>query len=350
MNEIALSQCRIGPGHPCFVIAEVGVNHNGDLEMARRLIDAAADARANAVKFQTFKAEMLVSHTASKAEYQTRAADGTESQFAMLKQLELTPEMHEALFAYCAERGILFLSTPFHEDDADYLARLGVPLFKVSSGDLTNLPFIEHLARIGRPVILSTGMSHLREVDEAVRTFQAAGGTGLALLQCVSDYPTAPAEANLRTLATLASQFCLPTGFSDHTLGTHIALAAVALGATILEKHLTLDRNLPGPDHMASLEPPELKRLVHEIRSVEAALGDGVKRPTPGESVNIRIGRKSLHWRRSLPANGEVTDSDVIALRPGDGLPPARFRALVGRKVARAVTAGAMVVEEDFLQ
>ena len=338
----------IGPGQPVFVIAEAGVNHNGDLALAHRLVDAAADAGADAVKFQTFAADRLVSPAARKADYQVENTGTAGSQIEMLKQLELTPAMHHELIAHTADRGLIFLSTPFDEQCADLLAGLDAPAFKTSSGDVTNLPFLEHLARTGRPIIFSTGMSHLAEVEEAMRAILEAGGHSVIMLHCVSDYPTNPADVNLRAMDTLAAAFPVPIGFSDHTLGTHIAVAAVARGARMIEKHLTLDRTLPGPDHLASLEPAEFKKMVAEIRDTESALGDGVKQPRGGEIVNIPIGRKSLHWRRALEAGKTVSAEDCIALRPATGISPARLRSLIGRRTATPVTAGAIVREEDF--
>ncbi|MDR3400906.1 MAG: N-acetylneuraminate synthase family protein [Chthoniobacter sp.] len=338
----------IGPGQPVFIIAEAGVNHNGDLAMAHRLIDAAADAGADAVKFQTFDTERLVSARASKAGYQIENTGAPGSQLEMLRRLELTADMHRELIAHAATRGLIFLSTPFDETCADLLHSLEVPAFKVSSGDLTNLPFLAHLARTGRPVLLSTGMSFLHEVEEAVRTIAAAGGTQLVLFHCVSDYPAMPEHANLRSMAALVAINTGPVGFSDHTLGAHVAHAAVALGATSLEKHLTLDKTLPGPDHLASLDPAEFRAYVATVRDVEAALGDGVKRPLGPEIGNIITGRRSLHWTRDLPAGAKIAAGDVIALRPVAGMPPGARDGLMGQTLARAAAAGEPVQEEDF--
>lgn len=346
--HVRLGSRVIGPGNPVFIIAEAGINHNGDPVLAHQLIDAAADAGADAVKFQTIAAERLVSPAASKADYQIEHTGTTGSQLDMLRKVELSPEMHRELIAHANQRGILFLSTPFDELCADLLLSLDAPAFKVSSGDITNLPFLQHLARTGRPVLLSTGMSHLHEVEEAVQAIAAAGGRQLVIFHCVSDYPANPADANLRAMAALAALNAGPVGFSDHTLGAHVSQAAVALGATILEKHLTMDRALPGPDHLASLNPVEFRDFVAGVRDVEAALGDGLKRPVQAEMVNIPIGRKSLHWTRSISAGSKVATGDLIALRPLAGLPPGRRDALLGRSLARAVAAGAPAQAEDF--
>jgi N,N'-diacetyllegionaminate synthase len=324
------------------------VNHNGDLAMAHALIDAAVAAGADAVKFQTFKSERVVSPAAPKANYQLQTTSHAESQAEMIRRLELREEDHHVLMEYCAQRGILFLSTPFDEESVDLLSRLGVAAFKTSSGDVNNLPFLEHLARTGQPIVFSTGMSHLAEVEEAMGAMSRAGGRSIIILHCVSDYPTNPLDVNLRAMDTLAAAFPVPIGFSDHTLGTHVAIAAVARGACCIEKHLTLDRTLPGPDHRASLEPAELTQMIAAIRETEAALGDGVKQPRGGEIANIAIARKSLHWRRAVEAGQVVSADDFIALRPGSGLSPGRLRSLLGRHTAASVSAGALVRDEDF--
>jgi len=345
---VRIQQREIGPGRPAFIIAEAGVNHNGDMDMARALIDAAVAAGADAVKFQTFKSERLVSPIAPKADYQLKTTDHEESQAEMIRRLELREEHHHLLMEYCAQRGILFLSTPFDEESASMLAQFGVAAFKTSSGDVNNVPFLEHLARLGLPVIFSTGMAYLTEVEEAMHAMAAAGGRAVVMLHCVTDYPTNPADVNLRAMDTLAASFQVPIGFSDHTLGIHIPVAAVARGASCIEKHLTLDRTLTGPDHRASLEPAEFTQMIAAIRETEAALGDGVKQPRGGEIVNIPISRKSLHWRTAPEAGCAVSAADFIALRPGSGVSPARLRSLIGRRTAGPVTAGALVRDEDF--
>ena len=337
----------IGPGAPCFVIAEAGVNHNGDLQLARRMVDAAADAGADAVKFQTFRAECLAAPGAPQAEYQRRATGRSQSQLEMLRQLELSARDHAALRDHCRRRGILFLSSPFDEPSADLLAELDVELFKLPSGELTNLEFIGYVARQGRPLIVSTGMASLGEVEAAVDVLAREAVAGYALLHCVSSYPAEPADVNLRAMHTLRTAFGCPVGFSDHTLGTEVALAAVALGACVLEKHFTLDRALPGPDHQASLEVPQLGQLVRGVRRVEAALGSGGKRPAAGERDTAAVARKSLVAAHDIPAGTRLTRTMLVLRRPGTGLPPAMGPYLLDRIARRHIPAGTLVQLED---
>lgn len=314
-----------------FIIAEAGVNHNGSLELAMKLIDAAKASGADAVKFQTFRSDRLAARSAPKAHYQERTTEEAESQFAMLERLQLDADAHHRLIEHCREAGIQFLSSPFDQGSADLLASMDIPVYKVPSGEITNLPFLEHLARKNRPMILSTGMSTLEEVEEAVRTIRAAGVTELTLLHCVTEYPAPYAEINLRAMQTLKSAFNLPVGYSDHTPGIEIAIAAVAMGAVVIEKHFTLDRSLPGPDHAASLEPAELKQMVAAIRHVESALGSGVKAPAPCELPNMPIARKSIVAARSLPAGHRLESADLDIKRPGSGLAPKLLPELIGR-------------------
>src|SRR5215208_4566960 len=323
MQTIKVDNKLIGPGQPVFVIAEAGVNHNGDLKMARALIDVAVDSGADAVKFQTFQADRLVTPEAPKAAYQAANTGDTESQFEMLRRLELSPEAHRELQSYCEERGIIFLSTPFDEEAVDLLDELGVPAFKISSGDLTNSPLLEHVARKGKPVILSTGMSELSELIEAVSVLNTAGCETPILLHCVSNYPADPAEVNLRAMQTMRSAFDVPVGFSDHTQGIDVALAAVALGACVIEKHFTLDRTLQGPDHLASLEPTELRELVRSTRRVEKALGSGRKVPTASEMETAKVARRSLVAARDIAAGATLEREMVVMRRPGTGMSPA---------------------------
>lgn len=337
-----------GKSGRCFVIAEAGVNHNGSLERALEMVNVAAEAGADAVKFQTFKPALLVHHAAEKGKYQQKTTSAEESQYDMLAKLELSAEAFRALRDRCVERGITFLSTPFDEESAALLDRLDVAAFKLSSADITNLPLIACVAATGRPVILSTGMSEVNEIDEAVAAAKAAGCRQLGILHCVSAYPTPAAECNLRVMAKLRERYGVPIGFSDHTQGIHISSAAVSLGAEILEKHFTLDRNLPGPDHAASLNPEDLSQMMANIREVESALGDGIKRPTVSESENLGIGRRSLHWAREVAAGQSAATADFVALRPGTGLTPGRRDEFAGRKLARAVQKGDMVREDDF--
>lgn len=324
----------IGRGYPCFVIAEAGVNHGGNLDHALRLVDAAADAGADAVKFQTFRSDLLATVDAPRATYQ-----GVGSQRAMLRELELSESDHHQLRARCRERDLLFLSSPFDPESAALLARLDVPAFKLASGELTNLPLLEQLTAYAKPIFVSTGMAELAEVREAVATLRRTS-TPFALLHCVSRYPADAADANLRAMHTLEMAFGCPVGFSDHTLGTDVALAAVALGATILEKHLTLDRQAPGPDHASSLEPAEFTRLVASIRRVESSLGDGRKRPVAGEAEIAAVARKSLIAACDLPAGKQLTDADLAAARPGTGISPARLTDIVGKRLRVSLREG----------
>lgn len=330
------------PAGPCLIIAEAGVNHNGDIELAHRLVDAAADAGADAVKFQTFKAERLVTAEAPKADYQT-ARMGEESQLQMLRRLELSESAHRELVSHCNERNIVFISTPFDEGCADFLAELGVPMFKIPSGEVTNLPYLSHLAKIGLPMLVSTGMAYLSEVDEAVRAIRSTGNGRIALLHCVSNYPADPVDVNLRAMETMRTAFGVPVGYSDHTLGNEIALAAVAMGASAIEKHFTLDRNMHGPDHASSLEPDELAQMITGIRKVEAALGSGRKEPAASEAATAAVARKSLVAATQLTAGTVLSEEMVAVKRPGTGLPPAMKPYLLGRTLRRDLREGALL-------
>ena len=333
---------RIGDGSPAFVVAEAGGNHNGDLDLAWRLIDAAADAGADAVKFQTFRTDALVTADAPKAGYQAETT-GAGGQRAMLARLELTADAHAGLRDRSHARGLVFFSAPFDEASADLLERVGVPVFKVPSGEITNFPLLRHVAAKGRPLILSTGMSTIDEVDRAVETVRAAGDPPLALLHCVSAYPAPAAETNLRAIDALRARFGCPVGLSDHTLGTAVAIAAVARGAAIVEKHLTLDKTLPGPDHRASLDPVEFGALMRAIREVESALGDGNKRPMPSEADTRRVARKSLVAARSIKAGERLSASDVAVKRPGTGLAPGELPRVLGRALRRDLAADELI-------
>lgn len=330
----------MGPGEPCFLIAEAGVNHNGSLARALEMVEAAARAGADAVKFQSFNSERLAAPGAPLAEYQEAAIGGGQSQLEMLKALELDPDQHRALKARCQKLGILFLSTPFDEACADFLDELGVPAFKVGSGELTNLPLLEHLAAKKKPLILSTGMSRMSQVEAAVGALRGRGLEDLVLLHCVSQYPAPAGEANLLAMEAMRQRFGVPVGFSDHTLGVEIGLAAVALGASVLEKHFTLDRGLPGPDHQASLMPEELGRLCRGARRVQSALGSGRKEPSPVEAETALAARRSLVAARDI-GQGEVISAEAISiLRPGTGIGPDELPKVLGRKAARAIAEG----------
>ena len=348
MQTIQVGNKLIGAAQPVFMIAEAGVNHNGDLKRARALIDVAVEAGADAVKFQTFQADRLATPDAPKADYQLRTTGDSESQLDMLRRLELSPDAHRELQSYCHERGIIFLSTPFDDVAVDLLDELGVPAFKISSGDLTNSPLLEHVASKGKPVILSTGMSELSELIEAVSVLNTAGCENPVLLHCVSNYPADAAEVNLRAMQTMRSAFDVPVGFSDHTEGIDVALAAVALGACVIEKHFTLDRTLPGPDHRASLEPAELRELVRSIRRVETALGNGRKVPSASEVETAKVARRSLVAARDIPAGVTLERSMVVMRRPGTGMSPGMLETLLNRRAVREIAAGTLLDEGMF--
>jgi len=320
-----------------FIIAEAGVNHNGDMRLAKKLVDAAVEAGADAVKFQAFKAERLVCANAPKARYQKETTGANESQLAMLRRLELNEAAHKELSTYCRRKKIIFMSTPFDEACADFLKKLGMGIFKIPSGELTNLPFLRHVAKFGKPMIVSTGMANMKEVRRAVEAIRKAGNKRISLLHCVSSYPAPVTEVNLKAMQTLAKTFKLPVGFSDHTLGIDIAAAAAALGASIIEKHLTLKRTMIGPDHRASLEPGEFKAMVTSIRRVEAALGNGIKRPAKSEKNTSDVARKSLAAALDIPA-GTVIAAGMIAIkRPGTGLAPELKDRVIGRRAKTAL-------------
>ena len=347
-KAISLGGQLIGSGHTCFVITEAGVNHNGDLRAAHRLIDIAAAAGADAVKFQTFDPEGLAAAKAPKADYQITQTGAGESQLDMLRRLALPRESLAQLAAHAAEKNLLFLSTAFDVGSADFLDDLGMTAFKVPSGEVTNHRFLAHLARKGKPLLISTGMSTLPEVADAVEVVRANGGPPLALFHCVSDYPAAPGDCNLRAIHTMQRTFGVPVGWSDHTLGVTVGVAAVAGGASLIEKHFTLDRNLPGPDHQASLEPDELTTFIAAIREAEAAMGDGNKRPVPAEAAIAAVVRRSMHAARSLPAGHVLEDGDLVALRPGTGIPPSSCTRLLGRALRVEVLRGEMLQEQSL--
>ena len=321
---------------PTYVIAEAGVNHNKDVKKALELCNAAKDAGCDAVKFQTFRAEAVVTASASKADYQ-QSTTGAGSQLEMIRALELPWPAFEELHHECKRLGITFLSTAFDDASLDNLDRLGVPIHKIPSGEITNLPFMRHVARCGKPIILSTGMSTLVEIEEALGVLQRAGASRdrITVLHCNTEYPTPMADVNLRAMLAMRSAFGVAVGYSDHTLGIEVAISAVALGATIVEKHLTLDRTLPGPDHKASVEPSELRAMVMAIRNVEQALGDGVKRPSPSEAKNMPIARRSLVAACHIRTGEVFTDANLAVKRPGTGLSPMRWDEVLGLTAKR---------------
>lgn len=344
IKPVKIKDFIIGPGNPCFIIAEAGVNHNGDVKLAHNLINVAAEAGADAVKFQSFLTEDLVTTKAQKARYQIETTGQSGGQFAMLKSLELTANQQKELKAHCDDTGILYLCTPYEAKSADLLEGIGVAAYKIASSDTTNIPFLRYIAKKGIPLILSTGMSSLGEVEESVNELKLHGLDGkIIILQCTSEYPAPVNEINLRAMKTMELAFGCPVGFSDHTQGIGASSWAVAVGACIIEKHFTLDRNMPGPDHRASIEPKELADLVRTIRDVEAALGDGIKRSMPSELPNKTRMQKSLVATRSLAAGGTIQETDLTCKRPGNGLPPKWFDRVVGKKVAREIQKGEML-------
>ena len=313
--------------HKTFIIAEAGVNHNGSFELARKLIDAAADAGADCVKFQTFKADTIVSKSAQKAEYQQKTTDAGESQYQMLKRLELSESDHRELQKYCREKGIMFLSTPFDVDSIDFLDSLGLECFKIPSGEITNLPYLRKINSKRKPVIMSSGMASLSEIKDALAVLKDCK---VSLLHCTTEYPCPYESVNLKAMQTMFEAFHLPVGYSDHTQGIEVPIAAVAMGATIIEKHFTLDRNMEGPDHKASLEPDELKAMVTAIRHIESALGTGEKEPAECEKKNIAIARKSIVAKRAIKKGELLTEENLTVKRPGDGISPMKWDEVVG--------------------
>lgn len=324
-----------------LIIAEAGVNHNGDLGLAKQLIDVAAEVGTDLVKFQTFSADRISTRSAEKADYQSEATDRNESQHEMLRRLELTGVMHQELIAHCATRNIGFFSTGFDITSVDLLVSLGLDRFKIPSGEITNLPYLRHVGQLGKDVILSTGMATMGEIEAAIDVLEAAGTprAKLTVLHCTTEYPTPMAEVNLRAMIGIREAFGVAVGYSDHTSGIEVSIAAAAMGACVIEKHFTLDRSLPGPDHKASLEPDELKAMVVAIRNIEIALGDGIKRLTPSEVRNRRVARKSLVASQAINAGEIFCAENVVAKRPGTGISPMRWDEIVGRRAGRSFAA-----------
>jgi N,N'-diacetyllegionaminate synthase len=347
IRRMKIAAFQIGGGRS-FLIAEAGVNHNGDPDMAHRLVDAAADSGADAVKFQTFDPNRLAAPGAPTADYQRMQTSVAIDQRALLARLALPNESWSGLQSHAGERGLVFLSSPFDEPSADLLERLEVPAFKVGSGELTNLPFLAFLARKGRPLLVSTGMADMIEVAQAVDAIAGSRDVPVALLHCVSVYPAEAADANLRAIATLRSAFLVPAGWSDHSPGVELSIAAAALGADIIEKHITLDRRLPGPDHHASLDPGSFRDMVASVRSVEAGLGNGRKEPVASEEEIAVVARRSLHWSADLAAGERITAADVEILRPGTGIKPSHLADIVGRRTRQSVHAGVAVKPDDI--
>lgn len=330
-----------------LIIAEAGVNHNGDLGIAKALIDVAAESGADLVKFQTFSADRLVTENAAKADYQRIDSDNSELQQVMLRKLELSESMHHELIAHCALKGIGFFSTGFDIESVNFLVSIGQELFKVPSGEITNLPYLRHIGKLGKEVILSTGMSNMDEIENAIRALEESGTprTKIVVLHCTTAYPAPISDVNLRAMQSIGSKLGVEIGYSDHTLGIEISLAAVALGAVVIEKHFTLDRTLPGPDHKASLEPKELKSMIEGIRKIEEALGNGIKRLMPSEISNRDVARKSIVARVPISAGQVLSEENLTTKRPGMGISPMEWNNLLGKKVNRDYSVDELIDE-----
>jgi N,N'-diacetyllegionaminate synthase len=328
-----------------LIIAEAGVNHNGDLMLAKQLIDAAAEAGADLVKFQTFNANRQVTRAAKKADYQTQTTGSNESQYEMLRRLELTEGMHHELIAHCTLRNIGFFSTGFDIESINLLLNLGQDYFKIPSGEINNLPYLRHIGKLGKSVILSTGMATLGDIEAAIDVLEHAGTVRaqMTVLHCTTEYPTPMNEVNLLAMQNIQAAFNVSVGYSDHTQGIEVAIAAAAMGAAVIEKHFTLDRSLPGPDHQASLDPSELKAMVKAIRNIDVALGDGIKRLTPSEVRNKPVARKSLVARQAIKAGEAFSAQNLTTKRPGTGITPMRWDEVMGRVATRDYAADELI-------
>jgi N-acetylneuraminate synthase len=338
----------VGPGEPVFIIAEAGVNHNGDVNLAKKLVNVAEEAGADAVKFQTFRAHEVASQIAGLAKYQRRPGTGQIKMVDMLKKLELSDDAHHVLWNHAKKRGILPLSSPYSVSSAELLARLNMAAYKIPSGEITNVELLRFIAKQGRPVILSTGMAVIDEIETAVRILKAGVGSKIALLHCVSSYHTPYENANIRAIETLKNRFNLPVGYSDHTMGVEVAVAAVALGACVIEKHITLDRGLPGPDHKVSLMPDEFKQMIRMIRNVSVSMGSGEKKPQPVEKEALLLARRSLTAARNLKADDIIGPDDIVLKRPGTGISAGLLDEFVGRKLLRDVREDEQFKYADF--
>ena len=333
------------------IIAEAGVNHNGDLNTAYKLVDAAAEAGADYVKFQSFVAEKLVSKKALKAKYQTENIGNDDvHQFQMLKKVEMDEAFHKEIMAYCKEKNIGFLSSPFDEDSIEFLYDLGLRLFKVPSGEITNLPYLQKLGKLKCAIILSTGMATMQEIEKALDVFKSAGLElkDITVLHCTTDYPTDFMDVNLEAMPAIGRELGVKVGYSDHTTGIEVPIAAAAKGAGVIEKHITLNKEMKGPDHKASLEPVEFKQMVEAVRNIEQAIGDGVKKPTESEIKNKSVVRKSIHINRDLEPGAKITKNDLIMLRPGDGISPMEYESIIGMKTAKALEKGHKLNQSDL--
>jgi N,N'-diacetyllegionaminate synthase len=327
-----------------FILAEAGVNHNGDIELAKRMIDAAAGFDADAIKFQTFRSDKLVIRTTEKAKYQMKTTDSSESQFDMLKRLELNDNQHYELIRHCQKKCIKFLSTAFDLESIDLLESIRVPMHKIPSGEITNLPYLIKIARTGKPIILSTGMSSLGEVKAAVEILRQNGSGKITVLHCNTEYPTPYEDVNLNAMLTMQRELGVKVGYSDHTPGIEVPIAAVAMGAVVIEKHFTLDKNMEGPDHKASLEPDEFAAMVQAIRNIEKALGNGKKKPSPSEIKNIVIARKSIVAQKSIKTGEKFTEDNITVKRPGNGISPMKWFEVLGTTAMKDFTEDELIV------
>lgn len=318
-----------------LIIAEVGVNHNGDIDIAKRMVKEAKKSGADIVKFQTTKAELLVSKHAEKANYQKETTGSQETQLEMIKKLSLSFEAFEQLNEYCKENKIVFVSTPFDLDSIDFLNQLNMPFWKIPSGEITNLPYLIKIAKTHKPIIMSTGMCTVKEIEKAMKVLRENGSGDITLLHCTTEYPAPYEDVNLKAITTLKKKFQIPVGYSDHTKGIEIPIAAVAMGAVVIEKHFTLDRKMQGPDHKASLEPEELKLMVSAIRNVEQAIGNGVKKPAESEKKNIEIARKSIIASRAIKEGEILTEENLTVKRPGNGISPMEWFEVIGKRAIR---------------
>lgn len=332
MEQIAIGERLIGNGEKCFIIAEAGVNHNGDGDLAKKLIIEAVKAGADAIKFQTFHAENIVTCTAAKADYQKNTTSSDETQYEMIKRLELSDDVFFELSNYAKKRGIIFLSTPFDEESVEFLHQINVPAFKIPSGEITNFSLLKKIAEKKKPIILSSGMSTLGEIDEALRYLKKNGADDIILLHCTTSYPASIQSVNLRAMETLRCAFRVPVGYSDHTEGITIPIAAVAMGACLLEKHFTIKKTLPGPDHKASLEPHELRAMVMAIRDVENARGNGIKNPSDEEVAIKKIARRSIVAQCDIDAGDILKESNLAIKRPGTGIEPKYYELIMHKK------------------
>lgn len=328
-----------------FIIAEAGDNHNGNFDLALQLVDQAVAAGADCVKFQTFVTENVISKFAEKADYQKENTGAEESQYEMVKKLELSFDQFREIQSYCEKKGILFLSTPFDLDSIDFLDEIKIPFWKIPSGEITNLPYLEKIAKTGRDIILSTGMSTMEEIEKAISILKENGAGKITLLHCNTEYPTPFVDVNLKAMKAISEKFGLPVGYSDHTVGIEVPIAATAMGAAVIEKHFTLDKNMEGPDHKASLEPAELKQMVSAIRNIEQALGNGVKQPSPSEKKNIDIARKSIVARREIKKGELLTEENLYIKRPGGGISPMRWYELIGKRAVKDFKEDELIVE-----